>query len=267
MDEFQKKFFKNAFKKENYLQLKKYDIKNPFLNDEQKIVVEAWFQFPIVFFEIFFFSCFIFLKGLTVFEIILYSYLIGITVAVINWRFVVKFFILLGQIIGGNVSSLISVIFAVYFGIHNQWTLVVLALFSALGITGFLSPSMWLYSFLSIGKPNSKYIFAKKYFDKNKTEKKEIYTREAVQKFMNILSTKDEMVEALIETRKKYNIRGSWADIDNEMIEKFIKFTRNEEEDLDSGFFSKILLRIKKYIKHKDEFDILYDKISKNKQD
>lgn len=165
MDEFQKKFFGNAFKKENYHMLKKYDMKNPFLTDNQKTVTEAWYQFPIGIFEFFFFSCFVFLKDLAITEIIIYSYLLGIIIAILNWKFIIKPFILLGYVFGGNMSSIINISFAIYFGFNGQWLLTILAIFSAVGIMGLISPSMWIYSFLSTGKPHPKYIFAKRYFN------------------------------------------------------------------------------------------------------
>jgi hypothetical protein len=162
-DNIQNAIFKKALTDNNEL-LKKYDLKNPFLTDDQKIAVEAWYQLPIGIFTFIFFSCFVFLNNLTVLEIILYSYLITIIIAIINWKFYFKPFILLGYIFGGNISSIISIIFAIYFGFNHNWILMTLALADSLGLLGIISPSTWLYAFFSINKIHPKYIFASKYF-------------------------------------------------------------------------------------------------------
>ncbi|MFA6262578.1 MAG: hypothetical protein WC760_14015 [Bacteroidia bacterium] len=149
---------------ENKEELQQYDMKNSFLTDEQKATVEAWYQFPIGIFSFTFFSCFAFLENLTVLEIIFFSYLFGIIVAIVNWKFLLKPLIFLGYIFGGNVSSIISIAFAVYFGFENNWILMILAIMDAIGLLGVASPSMWLYSFFSAGKIHPKYIFATRYF-------------------------------------------------------------------------------------------------------
>lgn len=157
-----------GFKKallENKGLLKRYDMKNPFLTDEQKVTVEAWYQFPIGIFAFIFFGCFAFFENLTVLEIIFYSYLFGIIIALINWKFLLKSFIFLGHIFGGNISSVIFIGFAVYFGFEHNWILMTLAIMDSAGLLGFVSPSMWLYSFFSIKKNiHPKYIFADRYF-------------------------------------------------------------------------------------------------------
>src|SRR3989344_1323051 len=149
---------------ENKEELKRYDMKNSFLTDEQKATVEAWYQFPIGIFSFAFFSFFVFSENFTVLEIVGYSYLFGIIVAVINWKFLLKPLIFLGYIFGGNVSSIISIAFAIYFGIENNWILMVLAIMDAVGLLGMVSPSTWLYSFFSAKKIHPKYIFANRYF-------------------------------------------------------------------------------------------------------
>jgi len=166
-----------AFKKaltENSGLLKKYDMKNYFLTDDQKVTVEAWYQLPIGIFTFIFFGCFVLFENLTTLEILFFSYLISTIVAIINWKFYLKPLIFLGHIFGGNISSIISIAFAVYFGIKHEWLLMILAITDSFGLLGIFSPSMWLYSFLS--KIHPKYYFANKYFKiaTNINEKNEI---------------------------------------------------------------------------------------------
>lgn len=150
--------------------LKKYDMNNPFLTDDQKVITEAWYQLPIGVFSFTFFILFIFSKNLTVSEIVLLSYLIGIIIAIINWSFLSRTFISLGYIFGGTVSSIISITFAIYFGIEHHWILMALAIATSIGLLGFLSPSIWLYSFFTAkrGFIHPKYVFADRYFEISK---------------------------------------------------------------------------------------------------
>ena len=149
---------------ENNESLKRYDMKNYFLTQGQKTIVEAWFQLPIGIFSFIFFACFIFFKNLTILEIIFYSYLISTVIAIINWKIYLKPFIFLGYIFGGNISTIISIAFAIYFGFEHKWILMILALADSVGLLGILSPSTWLYTFFSANKIHPKYIFANRYF-------------------------------------------------------------------------------------------------------
>jgi hypothetical protein len=154
-----------AFEKaliENSESLKKYDMKNYFLTDDQKATVEAWYQLPIGIFTFIFFGCFVLFENLTILEILFYSYLISTIIAIINWKFYLKPLIFLGHFFGGNISSIISIAFAIYFGINHQWLLMTLAIADSFGLLGILSPSTWLYSFLA--KIHPKYYFASRYF-------------------------------------------------------------------------------------------------------
>lgn len=142
-----------------------YDMKNPFLTDAQKVTTEAWYQFPIGIFFFAFFSGFVFFEELGILGIVIYSYLFGITIAILNWRFYFKPFIFSGYIFGGNISSAISIAFAVYFGFEHRWILMILAIFESTGLLGIVAPSTWLYTFLSKRKNiHPKYFFADRYF-------------------------------------------------------------------------------------------------------
>jgi hypothetical protein len=157
----------NTFENKNYSLPKYYNLKNTFLTEQQKAVVEAWYQFPLGIFEILLFSSFIFWSDVTIWKIILYSYLFGLLIAFLNWRFINNFFIKLGYLVGGNASTLICIGFAIYFGFNSQWLFMIIAILSSLGLIGIISPSVVLYSILSINKGHPKYIFAKKYFNIN----------------------------------------------------------------------------------------------------
>lgn len=163
IDSIQNLEFKKALPEKQHL-LKKYSMKNNFLTENQKATVEAWYQLPIGIFNVTFFGCVILFNNVAILEILLYSYAISTIIAIINWKLYLKSFIFLGYIFGGNISSIISILFAIYFGFEHRWILMVLAILTSVGLLGFLAPSTWLYAFFSINKIHPKYIFASRYF-------------------------------------------------------------------------------------------------------
>lgn len=142
----------------------RYEMGNHFLTTNQKAIVEAWFQFPIGVFIYSLFILFILLGENNILEVFIYSYLIGIIIAIINWKFHFKIFIYLGYIVGGTISSIISVIFLIYFVFNQHYIFMFLALADIIGLLSIISPSLHLYNIFSRNKFHPKYLFASKYF-------------------------------------------------------------------------------------------------------
>lgn len=94
---------------------------------------------------------------------------------------------------------------------------------------------------------------------------KDTLYHEAVHKYLDVFSTEAEYVKALEEARKKWDIKGTWADVEEELAERFIKFAKKEEEDMAGGFFEKLMTRFKKYFEEKDTVDKLYRDIFEGK--
>lgn len=145
-------------------ELLKYKMKNIFFNDKQKAIIESWYQFPIGFWSTITFGLFVILPSYSPVLIILIAYILGSIVSLLNWKFYNSKIKLLGYIFGGNISSIISILFAIYFFISHSWVLAVIAVLDAFGMTSILAPSVWMYPILSKTSVHPKYKFAYKYF-------------------------------------------------------------------------------------------------------
>jgi len=92
---------------------------------------------------------------------------------------------------------------------------------------------------------------------------KDTFYHETVHKYLDSFSTADEYKKALVEAKSRFNIKGSWSKVEEELAERFIDYAKTKEDDLSSGFFKKTLDRVKNYLKNKDSVDKLYNDILK----
>lgn len=92
------------------------------------------------------------------------------------------------------------------------------------------------------------------------------YLHEAVHKYLDIFSTKEEYAGALVEGQKKYKLE-DFAQVEEKIAEDFIKFAKDQSTFAGKikAFFSDLLRRIKAYFGNKSEIDKLYNDIISGK--
>lgn len=96
-----------------------------------------------------------------------------------------------------------------------------------------------------------------------KADAKDTFIHEAVHKYLDAFSTKEEYIAVLEKAREIYGVKGSWSEVEEELAESFIKYFKDKTKTPKSvaEFFEMMAERIKSYLKNKDEVQKLYDDI------
>lgn len=143
-----------------------YSLNNPYLTTYEKACVETWAQFPDGVF------------GVTLLGLLASKHgwwpAVGIAATValvvaILLRFWFPLNILrpLSFVFCGNGEALVSIAFAVYFGVSGQWWYTALAIVNAIGLLAVVSPGLWFNSWenaIAGRRMHYKYAFAKRQF-------------------------------------------------------------------------------------------------------
>jgi hypothetical protein len=142
-----------------------YTMNNTYLTRPQKILVEAWFQFPIGVFG-YLLMAYLAVRPAEYVAAFILSYVVAGIIALVT-RIVPlpeRLLVILGLLFAGLSETVVSVAFIAFFLYYNAWGAAVIALGSATGFLSVLSPSMHLYTILSPSGLHCKYAFAKSRF-------------------------------------------------------------------------------------------------------
>jgi len=146
-----------------------YRLDNHYLNQDEKVLVESWFQLPGNIMEYTFWIMAVF----SVFYPISFVYIFGVSIAVniivglINWYFYnKKLTIVLGlSLFHPFVTAVVGIGVAIYLFINDTLLLAGISVFVGIFSFLFLELHILLYSFLAQKyKMHPKYVFAKKQF-------------------------------------------------------------------------------------------------------
>lgn len=151
----------------NYAEANTYLLDNPYLDRDEKLEVEMWYQLPGgVMIHTFYIACILsILYGLA------WTYVIGIPVgvnagiAIINWFFYKKrlVYALYVSVLHSWVLYLAGFATAAFLLLKGSYLLAAIALLAPLGIFAFAEPHLYLYSLLSVKyRMNAKYAFFKR---------------------------------------------------------------------------------------------------------
>lgn len=161
-DEIKARIHRNAAR---HAEANVYSMNNPYLTRSQKVLVEAWFQFPVGVFG-YVILTYLALHPHHYFRAFVFAYIaVGIVALIARSIFLPdRLLLALGILFAGWTQTAVSLAFIALFLYRTDWGGTAIALASATGLLTILAPSMHLYTILSPRGMHCKYAFAKSRF-------------------------------------------------------------------------------------------------------
>ena len=140
-----------------------YSLSNSYLTANQKSLVEAVYQLPAGVFGYVLLGYLAFIEPRSYITAFLFAAICNAAVSIPWWFVANTNLAMMGLAFAGYAAQVIHLGFAIYFGYQGAWLSTGIAVASMFGLLAFITPSLWIYTYLGRGM-NPKYRIAKKPF-------------------------------------------------------------------------------------------------------